>query len=156
MCAISCRPSSSSHRRPLLRLLVCRDRAIGATLGARGGGANMGELLKHKQRTHTPENHVRGLPGLRLRPPSCAPGSVGMTRGGVGVCEVAGRLNRGFYNDCEKSPPSPQALMSWRAGARVSKCCTITIKTVVLRIQYTQVYGNFNTGISIYMQSSYI
>ena len=110
MCAISCRPSSSSHRRPLLRLLVCRDRAIGATLGARGGGANMGELLKHKQRTHTPENHVRGLPGLRLRPPSCAPGSVGMTRGGVGVCEVAGRLNRGFYNDCEKSPPQSPAL----------------------------------------------
>ena len=55
----------------------------------------MGELLKHKQRTHTPENHVRGLPGLRLRPPSCAPGSVGMTRGGVGVCEV-GDFIEGF------------------------------------------------------------
>ena len=39
-CARSWRSSSPVHRCPLLRFLVCRDRALVATLGVRRGGAN--------------------------------------------------------------------------------------------------------------------
>ena len=37
------------------------------------------------------ENPVRGRPGLRLRPPSRALGSLVMPRGGVGLTEVSGK-----------------------------------------------------------------
>ena len=36
----------------------------------------------------------------------------------MGVYEVAGELISGFQSNYEKSPPRPQALMSWRSAAR--------------------------------------
>ena len=38
----------------------------------------------------------------------------------MGVYEVAGELISGFQSNYEKSPPRPQALMSWRFLSLVS------------------------------------
>ena len=55
------------------------------------------------------ENRVRGRPGLRLRPPSRALGSLGMPRGGVGLTEVSGKGVEGFRVILKSRPlfPSP-------------------------------------------------